>query len=124
MTLKIQYKGRSLTERDIENLNQCFGEKIDDMRLCEAVILRVMQSPNAIARGAMSRVLDTGRIGTGEGGRVVRQIIRRTRRDLGYKYTWGERLRRFGAALTSRRLRQALMQVLRDVQGFLLAILR
>lgn len=95
MKLKIYFKGRAITAGDLETLSRCFGEKIDDMKLCQAVILRVMQSRSALARGAVTRALDTGRVGPGEGGRVVRHIIRRARRDLGYSYDWHEHLDRF-----------------------------
>lgn len=33
MKLKILYKGRSITPRDLQKLSDCFGEKIDDMKL-------------------------------------------------------------------------------------------
>ena len=73
MKLKVLYKGRAITPRDLDRLSQCFGEKIDDMKLCQAVILRVMQSHNAMARGAMVRALDTGICKPGEGGRDMRR---------------------------------------------------
>ncbi|MDP2205365.1 MAG: hypothetical protein Q8K65_03580 [Alphaproteobacteria bacterium] len=98
MKLKIQYKGRTITPQDLEKIGRCFGEKIDDMKLCQAVILRVMQSHNALARGAVVRALDTGKCGPGEGGRAVRKIIRKARRDLGYRYEWHERIDRLRAA--------------------------
>ncbi|MFN7112863.1 MAG: hypothetical protein ACK4PK_00715 [Alphaproteobacteria bacterium] len=98
MKLKMLYKGRSITPQDLDILSRCFGEKIDDMKLCQAVILRVMQSHNALARGAVVRALDTGRCGPGEGGRAVRKIIRAARRDLGYQYDVHERIDRLRAA--------------------------
>jgi len=112
MKLKILYKGRSITPRDLQKLSDCFGEKIDDMKLCQAVILRVMQSHNALARGAVVRALDTGRCAAGEGGRDVRKIIRRARRELGYTYTWHEKFDRLYARLTSFELKLALAGLL------------
>lgn len=101
MKLKILYKGREITARDLDRLSRCFGEKIDDMRLCRVVVLRILQSHNALARSALARALDTGICGPGEGGRFVRSIIRRARREMGYRYTWLERYDRFMAVASS-----------------------
>ncbi|HCS23605.1 MAG TPA: hypothetical protein PLW48_00160 [Alphaproteobacteria bacterium] len=124
MKLKIQYKGRSITPRDLERLSNCFGEKIDDMKLCQAVILRVMQSHNALARGAVVRALDTGRCAAGEGGRDVRKIIRRARRELGYTYTWHEHYDRIVAGLTSFELKVAIAGIFRSLLNALRFLFR
>lgn len=117
MKLKIQYKGRTITPQDLDTLGRCFGEKIDDMKLCQAVILRVMQSHNALARGAVVRALDTGVCGPGEGGRAVRKIIRKARRDLGYSYDWHERIDRWRAAWSWQHVRLGLAQVWDDMRS-------
>lgn len=117
MKLKVLYKGRTVTVRDLDRLSQCFGEKIDDMKLCQAVILRVMQSRNAMARGAMVRALDTGMCRPGEGGRDVRKIIRRVRRDLGYSYTWYEHYDRLYAKWTSPDMQAALSSIWHALTG-------
>ncbi len=117
MKLKIQYKGRTITPQDLDTLGRCFGEKIDDMKLCQAVILRVMQSHNALARGAVVRALDTGVCGPGEGGRAVRKIIRRARRDLGYSYDWHEHLDRLQSAWSWSRLRIGFAHVWHDMRS-------
>lgn len=122
MKLKVLYKGRAITARDLDRLSQCFGEKIDDMKLCQAIILRVMQSHNEKARRAMVRALDTGICGPGEGGREMRSIIRRARRDLGYSYTWYERYDRIHATLTSPALHAALGSVLSTLFGIVLSL--
>jgi len=115
MKLKIQYKGRTITPQDLDRLGRCFGEKIDDMKLCQAVILRIMQSHNALARGAVVRALDTGACGPGEGGRAVRKIIRKARRDLGYTYEWHEHIDRMRAAWSWNNIKLGLAGVWHDI---------
>lgn len=122
MKLKVLYKGRAITPRDLNRLSQCFGEKIDDMKLCQAIILRVMQSHNALARGAMVRALDTGICKPGEGGRDMRRIIRKARRDLGYSYTWHEHYDRWYARLTSPELLAAIGSIIGAVFGLLVGL--
>lgn len=122
MKLKVLYKGRAITARDLDRLSQCFGEKIDDMKLCQAIILRVMQSHNEKARRAMVRALDTGMCRPGEGGREMRSIIRRARRDLGYSYTWYERYDRIHATLTSPALHAALGSAFSTLFGIVLSL--
>lgn len=122
MKLKIRYKGRTITPRDLETLGRCFGEKIDDMNLCQAVILRVMQSHNALARGAVVRALDTGRCGPGDGGRAVRSIIRRTRRDLGYSYEWHEHIDRLRARWSWYHFKIGIAGVWHDLRGVMGAL--
>lgn len=122
MKLKIQYKGRTITPQDLDRLGRCFGEKIDDMKLCQAVILRIMQSHNALARGAVVRALDTGLCGPGEGGRAVRKIIRKARRDLGYAYEWHEHLDRLRAAWLRENVKIGLAHVYHDICEFIRGI--
>ncbi len=122
MKLKVLYKGRAITVRDLDRLSQCFGEKIDDMKLCQAIILRVMQSHNEKARRAMVRALDTGICRPGEGGREMRRIIRRARRDMGYSYTWYEHYDRIHARLASPALHAALGGTLSALLGIVLSL--
>ena len=122
MKLKVLYKGRAITARDLERLSQCFGEKIDDMKLCQAVILRLMQSHNEKARRAMVRGLDDGICRPGEGGREMRSIIRRARRDLGYSYTWYERYDRMHARLTSPEVLAAMNGIVHGLLGGVLSL--
>lgn len=122
MPVKVRYKGREITQKDLDNLERCFGEKVDDVNLCQAIIMHAMKADNALLRGALVRALETGECGPGEGRRQARALICRMRRGLGYSYTWDEHYARIRALLTSEKLAIGIAHFFHDIMGVLRVI--
>lgn len=85
MTATVYFLGKKITQRERAILSACFDETIDDMPLCNAILIRAMRPENALMRGALARALKTGRCKYEEGGRLVKKLIRVTRRQMGYR---------------------------------------
>lgn len=122
MPVKVRYKGREITQQDLDNLERCFGEKVDDVNLCQAIIMHAMKAENVLARSALTRALETGECGPGEGRRLARALIRRMRRGLGYSYTWDEHYARTRALLKSEKLAIGVAHFFHDIMGVLRVI--
>ena len=81
-----------MTHVERARLAACFGETIDDMKVCHAVLIRAMQPDYTLERGAIARALQTGKCDYNAGGRAVKRLIRAVRHDFGYKDPLSERL--------------------------------
>lgn len=94
------FMGRKIGAEELARISVCFDEKIDDMRLCHAVLVLAMKPEHALARGAFARAIKHGRCSYSDGGREAKKIIREARKRLGYRYTAREKLARAGRALS------------------------
>ncbi|MBI1215793.1 MAG: hypothetical protein GC185_08245 [Alphaproteobacteria bacterium] len=99
MVEDIFFMGKKIDDAAMRRISDCFDEKIDDIRLCQAVLVLAMKKENALARSAFARALKQGYCSYADGKREARQLIREARRRLGYKYTFGEKLARFRRGL-------------------------
>ena len=92
MSASVYFQGKKITHVERAMLALCFGETIDDMRVCHTVLIRAMQPDHALERGAIARALQTGKCEYDTGGRAVKRLIRAVRHDIGYKDPLSERL--------------------------------
>jgi hypothetical protein len=112
--------GRKIGMRELRQISECFDEKIDDLRLCQAILVLAMKKENALARGAFGRAIKTGVCGYGDGKRAAQKLIREARRRLGYKYTFQEKRQRLWRKLTGVSLRE----IIRETHDVLHALFR
>jgi hypothetical protein len=96
---ELYFKGKKVTERERRLLEQVFDEKIDDLYLCQSILLAAMRPENGLARGAFTRALTKRACAYHDGVRDARRVIRRTRRKLGYRLTLRDRCNRAGRRL-------------------------
>lgn len=92
MSASVYFQGKKITHAERARLAACFGETVDDMKVCHAVLIRAMQPDHALERGAIARALQTGKCEYNAGGRAVKRLIRAVRHDFGYKDPLPERL--------------------------------
>lgn len=95
---ELLFRGKKITERERRLLEDIFNEKIDDLHLCQAILLAAMLPENTLARGAITRALTQKKCDVGDGSRAARALIRKVRKRNGYTMTRKERLKRAGAA--------------------------
>ena len=96
----VWFMGKKIGEDELQKLSACFGEKIDDMELCKAILAVAAQPGFELERGAFTRGLQHGYCGVSDGARAARALIRKMRRKLGYKYSPAESLARFWRYVT------------------------
>ena len=99
MESELFFRGKKITERERKLLGDIFEEKIDDLYLCQSILLAAMKPENILARAAFTRALTQKRCAYTDGGREARKLIRRIRRKLGYRLSFAERLDRVHATL-------------------------
>jgi hypothetical protein len=96
MSSELFFRGKKITARDRQMLEKIFDEKIDDLYLCQTILLASMRPENILARGAFTRALTKHRCAYADGGREAKRLIRRMRRKLGYRLSPGEYFGRLG----------------------------
>ncbi|MEZ0260778.1 MAG: hypothetical protein ACAH80_07195 [Alphaproteobacteria bacterium] len=107
---EMKFKGKSITDRERKLLEDIFDEKIDDLDLCQSIMLAAMLPEHTLERGAITRALTKKKCDYGDGARAVKKLIRRVRKRDGYTMGRREKLSRasaatkkFGRTLVSRR---------------------
>lgn len=93
------FRGKQITERERKLLEEIFEEKIDDLYLCQSILLAAMKPENLLARAAFTRALTLKYCAYADGGREARKLIRRIRRKLGYRLSFSDRLQGVHLAL-------------------------
>ena len=83
MHSELFFKGKKITDKERKLLSDVFEEKIDDLYLCQSILLAAMRPENVLARSAFTRALTQKHCGYTDGGREARKLIRRIRRKLG-----------------------------------------
>jgi hypothetical protein len=104
MSCELFFQGRKITDRERLMLEEIFDAKIDDLYLCQSILLAAMRPENVLARAAFTRALTRKRCAFHEGGRAAKKLIRRTRRKLGYRVTLDDRVSRLKRNLRKTRL--------------------
>lgn len=94
MHSELFFKGKKITDRERKLLSDIFEEKIDDLYLCQSILLAAMRPENVLARSAFTRALTQKHCGYTDGGREARKLIRRIRRKLGYRLSFSDRYER------------------------------
>ncbi len=105
---ELQFRGKKITDRERKLLENIFGEKIDDLNLCQAILLAAMLPENTLARGAITRALTQKKCDVGDGARAARALIKKVRKRDGYALTRKEKLKRAGDA--TKRLGRTLVE--------------
>jgi hypothetical protein len=110
MSSEMMFRGKKITDRERKLLEYIFDEKIDDLHLCQSIMLAAMLPENTLARGALTRALTKKQCNYGDGARAVKKLIRKVRKRDGYRMSRREKLsrasfatKRFGRALVTRR---------------------
>jgi hypothetical protein len=126
MHSELFFKGKKITDKERRLLADVFEMKIDDLYLCQSILLAAMKPEHALARSAFTRALTKKRCAYTDGGREARKLIRRTRRKLGYSLSFGDRVD--GIRKTSRNLGHAWQKndqrIMEDLGNFLAALAR
>jgi hypothetical protein len=106
----MMFRGKKITERERKLLEDIFDEKIDDLNLCQAIMLAAMLPEHTLERGAITRALTKKKCDYGDGARAVKKLIRKVRKRDGYRTTRKEKFararfatKRFGRTLVARR---------------------
>ncbi|MEZ0223363.1 MAG: hypothetical protein ACAH83_02330 [Alphaproteobacteria bacterium] len=94
MHSELFFKGKKITDKERKLLSDVFEEKIDDLYLCQSILLAAMRPENVLARSAFTRALTRKHCGYTDGGREARKLIRRIRRKLGYRLSIADRWER------------------------------
>lgn len=90
----VRFMGRKIGENERHKIAECFGEKIDDLKLCHAILAMAAQPDFALERGAFARALKHGYCSDLEGGRAAKALIRKMRKKLGYKDSIAEKVKK------------------------------
>jgi hypothetical protein len=98
MESQLFFRGKKITERERKLLAEVFEEKIDDLYLCQSILLAAMRPENVLARAAFTRALTHKYCSYTDGGREARKLIRRVRRKLGYRLSFSDRMGRLRQA--------------------------
>lgn len=94
----MRFLGKKITDRERKLLEDIFDEKIDDLNLCQSIMLAAMLPEHTLERGAITRALTKKKCDYGDGARAVKKLIRRVRKRDGYTLSRREKLARAGAA--------------------------
>lgn len=91
----VWFMGKKIGEAEMRQIAECFDEKIDDMKLCKAVLAVAAQPGYELERAAFTRALKNGYCSYDDGGRAAKALINKVRVRMGYKYSLFEQARRW-----------------------------
>ena len=90
----VQFMGKTIGEKERQQLAEVFGVEIDDLPLLHAILAISAHKDFALERSAFTRALKHGYCSDADGGRAAKALIKKMRKKTGYQPSVTEKLKK------------------------------